>query len=63
MATIRIIHYAGDNSSREGVYFTEDLETDVADFIPYGCKLVSDDEEDIDLPSSFPLERQLESIF
>lgn len=64
MATIRIIHYAGENnSSREGVYFTEDFDTDTEDFIPHGCKLVSDTEEELDLPSLFPLERQLESVF
>lgn len=63
MATIRIIHYSNDSGSREGVTFTEDLAAEVGDFIPHGCTLVTDTEEDIDLPTSFPLETQLEKIF
>jgi hypothetical protein len=60
---VRIIHYiANDESGREGLSFTEDLSTDAADHIPYGCKLESDTTLDIDLPPGFPSEHQFEKV-
>ena len=57
----RLIHYSGPNG-REGVTFTEDLDADVNDFIPVGCKLETDTELDIELPSTFPMDYQLEKL-
>jgi hypothetical protein len=59
---VRIIHYSNADGSREGVAFTEDEETKAKDFVPPGCKLVSDTSHDIDLPSSFPSEHTFEKV-
>ena len=57
---IRIIHYIEPGHSREGIYITEDLETEAGDFVPYGCRLYSDTQHDIQLPGGFPIENQFE---
>jgi len=60
MASIRVIGYANADCSREGVTFTEDKDTPAEDFVPHGCELQYDEELDVELPSRFPLETQLE---
>lgn len=54
---VRIIHWIDPKDSyNEGIYITEDIDTDAGDFVPYGCTLYSDTQHDIDLPSGFPIE-------
>lgn len=57
MATIKCITFGNDNGSKEGVYFTADLDIDVNDIIPEGCSLNGESLLDEDeLPMAFPLE-------
>lgn len=56
---IRCIQYSTKNGDREGVYFTDDLEMDANDVIPYGCTLSDDFTIDY-LPTGFPLNYNLE---
>ena len=58
---IRCIQYSNQDGSREGVYFTEDLEISADEVIPPGCELVNDFQiESDDFPGDFPLEYNLE---
>lgn len=59
---IRIIHYSNETGSREGVTFTEDMEADASEYVPYGCVLVSDTKAVVKLPATFPTEHQLEKV-
>lgn len=62
MANIRIIHYSNESGSREGVYFTIDLDKAADEIIPHGCTLDSDTEtssDDGEFPSSFPFDYHL----
>ena len=54
MAT-RIIHFTNENGSKEGVYFTDDMNTPAEDFIPPFCELGSDTTIDDDMPNHFPM--------
>lgn len=55
---VRCIVFSNKSGSKEGVIFTEDLETPIDEFIiPSGCTV--DSENDIklsDLPEGFPLD-------
>jgi len=56
---VRCILFSNENGSREGVIFTEDMDTITQDFIPPGCKLDGESEFPISyLPNStsFPLD-------
>lgn len=55
---VRIIHYIKDNSER--IYITEDLETDASEFSDWSVE--SDEQHDIDLPGTFPLETLFEKV-
>jgi len=56
--TVRIIHSSSPDGS-EVIYITEDLDTDVDDFIVPGDSLVSDEEiEWSHIPPGFPMENQ-----
>lgn len=57
---IRIIHYSNDNGSKEGVFFTDDMGMDAIEACPPDCTVVSDTDFNFELPSSFPLEYNLE---
>ncbi len=56
----RCILYSNESGSREGCYFTEDLEMNAADVIPPDCTLSKDFTLDDDFPSIFPLEYNME---
>jgi hypothetical protein len=57
---IRIIITSNTSGSIEEVFFTEDLDSDVDDFIASGLDLVSDTIiEDHELPMGFPIETTL----
>lgn len=61
MSKIRCIVYSNENGSREGVFFTSDIDTDATEFIPYGCTIDSTTIMDSnDFPSAFPFEYNLE---
>ena len=60
---MRIIHYINEDGSIEGVFFTDDNSMDSKDVCPQGCSVESDTNIDIDLPSSFPTEMNLEKSF
>jgi len=57
---IRIIVTSNKSGSIEEVFFTEDLDSDVEDFISSGLDLDSDTIiEDYELPMGFPIETTL----
>lgn len=60
---IRCIVYSTANGSKEGVYFTDDLEMDATDCIPFDCTLSEDFKIDEDFPAGFPLNYNLERAF
>lgn len=54
---VRCILFSNDNGSKEGVIFTEDMETETADFIPPSCTLDGESELPLNtLPDCFPLD-------
>lgn len=60
MATVRCILFSNDSGSKEGVYFTEDMEIPAEEFCPPDCTISGTSElSDSDLPSCFPLDRPL----
>jgi hypothetical protein len=59
---IRLITWSNGDGSKEGVIFTEEFETDVADFIPFDCVVDFDGIIEADLPSGFPLNSTLDRI-
>ena len=48
-----------DTAGNEHVYFTEDLMTDVMDFVPFAWSVEYDETIDCEMPSGFPNERRL----
>lgn len=63
MTEIRIIRYSSENGNREGVFFTEDMELNSKQVIPYGCSIDSDtvitaSNWDTCFPMDYNLERQ-----
>lgn len=61
---MRLIVYSTLDGSREGVFFTEDLDSAAGDFCPVGCQVDHDTIIDgTDFPSGFPLEYNLERTF
>lgn len=59
---MRCIHYANDNGSVEGVYFTEDTDMDAGDVLSRpDCKVINDFHfDDGDFPGNFPTDTNLE---
>jgi len=56
----RIIHISGHKyETEELVYFTEDLELKATDLISWGYDIISDEVYDIDLPTTFPMDKIL----
>lgn len=54
---VRCILFSSENGSKEGVIFTEDMDTITEDFIPFGCTLDAESEFPLSyLPASFPLD-------
>ncbi len=56
----RCIVYSNENGSREGVYFTTDLEMDASFCIPPNCTLSNDFTITDDFPDTFPMDYNLE---
>lgn len=59
---VRCITYSTKDGSKEGVFFTEDLEMPYTDCIPYDCTLDSDFTIDCDFDAGFPMEYNLERV-
>jgi hypothetical protein len=57
---IRCIVYSNESGSREGVYFTEDIDLDARDCIPSDCTIDHDFMISDIFPSSFPFDYNLE---
>lgn len=56
---IRIIIAIKNGGEQETVFFTEDFETPVSDFVSPGYTVNFDEVRDLDLPDCFPLEYTL----
>jgi len=62
MDSYRIIGWCDKEGTRESVYFTQDTETPVGDFMPYNMNLLYDEVVYIDLPTLFPIESELKRL-
>lgn len=61
MKIIRIVNYSSPNGTREGVYFTENLEIEATDFVPAGFDLDADTLTEVEhWPDLFPMDYNLD---
>ena len=59
---MRLIHYSNDSGSKEGIFLTDDTEMDASEACPPGCTVINDCTINDRLPSTLPLEYNLEKI-
>jgi hypothetical protein len=55
MKKIRFIHFASTSGTAEGLFITDNLDTEADEFISGGFEVVSDTVQEVDLSGDFPI--------